>query len=47
MRWHKEGICDSEDSDIMSYPMDVEAWHALDRFEPEFGRDLEVFVLVY
>jgi hypothetical protein len=30
MRWHKEGICDSEDA---------EAWHALDRFDPEFAWD--------
>jgi hypothetical protein len=29
MRWHKEGICDSEDVDIMSHPADAEAWHAL------------------
>jgi hypothetical protein len=40
MRWHKEWICDSEDADIMSHPIDVEAWHALDRFDPEFARDL-------
>jgi hypothetical protein len=39
MRWHKEGICDSEDADIMSHPVDVKAWHALDRFDPEFARD--------
>jgi hypothetical protein len=39
MRWDKEGICDSEDTDIMSYPADAEAWHALDRFDPEFARD--------
>jgi hypothetical protein len=39
MRWHKEGICDREDTDIMSYPADVEAWQALDRFDPEFVRD--------
>jgi hypothetical protein len=30
MRWHKEGICDSEDADIMSHPANAEAWHALD-----------------
>jgi hypothetical protein len=34
MRWHKGGICDSEDPDIISHPTDVEAWHALDRFDP-------------
>jgi hypothetical protein len=47
MRWHKEGIRDSEDPNIMSHPADDEAWHALDRFDPEFARDLGVFVLVY
>jgi hypothetical protein len=39
MRWHKEGIRDSEDVDIMSHPVDIEAWHALDRFDLEFARD--------
>jgi hypothetical protein len=39
MRWHKEGIRDSEDPDIMSHPADAEAWHALDRLDPEFARD--------
>jgi hypothetical protein len=39
MRWHKEGICDSEDVDIMSHHEDAEAWHALDHFDPEFTRD--------
>jgi hypothetical protein len=39
VRWHKEGICDSKDADIMSRPADDEAWHALDRFDPEFARD--------
>jgi hypothetical protein len=38
-RWHKEGIRDSEDADIMSHPTDVEAWHALDHFDPKFARD--------
>jgi hypothetical protein len=47
MRWHKEGIRDSEDVDIMSHPVDAETWHALDRFDPEFARDLEVSVLIY
>jgi hypothetical protein len=40
MRWHKEGICDSEDADIMSHPTDDKAWHALDCFNPEFVGDL-------
>jgi hypothetical protein len=39
IRWHKEGKRDSEDSDIMSHPMDGEAWQALNRFDPEFARD--------
>jgi hypothetical protein len=39
MRWHKEGICDSKDADIMSPLVDAEAWHALDYFDPEFARD--------
>jgi hypothetical protein len=29
----------SEDPDIMSHPVDAQAWHALDRFDPEFVRD--------
>jgi hypothetical protein len=37
MRWHREEIRDSEDPDIMSDPVDVEVWHALDRFDPEFA----------
>jgi hypothetical protein len=40
MRWHKEGICDSKDVDIMSHPTDAEAWQALDHFDLEFARDL-------
>jgi hypothetical protein len=39
MWWHKEEIRDSEDVDIMSHPTNVEAWHALDCFDPEFARD--------
>jgi hypothetical protein len=39
MRWNKEGIRDSEDVNIMSHPADAEAWHALDRFDPEFARE--------
>jgi hypothetical protein len=39
MRWHKEGICDSEDVDIMLHPVDAEAWHTLNYFDPEFARD--------
>jgi hypothetical protein len=39
MRWHKEGIRDSKDADIMSHPTDAKAWHALDHFDPDFARD--------
>jgi hypothetical protein len=39
MRWHKEGIHDSEGTDIMSHPVDAKAWHALDHFDLEFARD--------
>jgi hypothetical protein len=39
MRWHKEGKCDSEYSNIMSHPTDGEAWQALDCFDLEFARD--------
>jgi hypothetical protein len=45
MRWHKEGKRGSKDPDIMSHPADDEAWEALDRFDPEFVRDLGVSVL--
>jgi hypothetical protein len=47
MMWHKEGIRDSKDADIMSHPTDANACHALDRFDPEFARDPGVSVLVY
>jgi hypothetical protein len=33
MMWHKEGNRDSKDSDIILHPVDVVAWHALDRFD--------------
>jgi hypothetical protein len=39
MRWHKEGIRDSEDVDIMLNLEDVEAWQALDCFDPKFAGD--------
>jgi hypothetical protein len=39
MRWHKEGKRDSEDSNIMSHPADVEAWQTFDYFDLEFARD--------
>jgi hypothetical protein len=39
MRWHKEGIRDSKDPDIISHLADAEAWNALDRFDLEFARD--------
>jgi hypothetical protein len=41
-RWHKKEIHDSEDVDIMSHPMDAEAWHALDHFDPEGTTELAV-----
>jgi hypothetical protein len=47
MSWHKEGICDSKDTDIMLHPMDAEAWQALDRFDSEFAWDPRVSILVY
>jgi hypothetical protein len=47
MRWYNEGIRDSEDADIMSHSADAEAWLAEDHFDPEFGRDPGVSVLVY
>jgi hypothetical protein len=40
MRWHKEVIRDSEDTDIMSHHADAEAWHALNHFDLEFAWDL-------
>jgi hypothetical protein len=39
MRWHKEGKCDSKDINIMSHPVDSEAWQALDCFDPKFACD--------
>jgi hypothetical protein len=39
MRWHKEGICDSEDPNIMSHLADAKAWHALNRFDLGFAWD--------
>jgi hypothetical protein len=39
MRWHKEGIRDSEDANIISHPVDVKACYALDHSDPEFARD--------
>jgi hypothetical protein len=40
MTWHKLGIRDSEDADIMSHLVDAEAWHTMDRFDLEFAREL-------
>jgi hypothetical protein len=47
MRWHKDEKRDSEDPDIMSHPADTEAWETLDRFDPEFARDLRSVALAY
>jgi hypothetical protein len=38
MRWHKEGICDSEDANIMLHLEDAMDWHALVCFDLEFAR---------
>jgi hypothetical protein len=38
MRWHTEGIRDSEDTGIISHPADAKVWHALDCFDLEFIR---------
>ncbi|WVZ79836.1 hypothetical protein U9M48_027368 [Paspalum notatum var. saurae] len=38
MRWSMEEKCEHDD-DIMMHPRDGEAWHALDRFDPEFASD--------
>jgi hypothetical protein len=47
MWWHKEGIRDSDDVNIMSHPVDAEAWQTLDYFDPEFARGPGALVLVY
>jgi hypothetical protein len=39
IRWHKEGIRDSEYADIMLHLTDAKAWHTLDHFDPNFVRD--------
>jgi hypothetical protein len=39
MRWHKDGIHDSEDANIISHPVDVESWHTLDYFILDFATD--------
>jgi hypothetical protein len=39
MRWHKEGKCDTKDSNIMSHPAEGESWQTLDCFDPKFVRD--------
>jgi hypothetical protein len=39
MRWHKKGIRDSKNIDIMSHPEDAKAWHALYHFDLEFAQD--------
>jgi hypothetical protein len=47
IRWHMEGIRDSEDADIMSHLADTEAWHTLDHFDPELQGTPGVSILVY
>jgi hypothetical protein len=39
MRWRKEVKYGSRDSDIISHPVDGEAWQTLDRFDTEFARN--------
>jgi hypothetical protein len=39
MRWHRDGICDREDPDIMAHPANAEAWHTQDHLDPEFAWD--------
>jgi hypothetical protein len=37
MRCHKEG--EIENKEVMVHPLDLDAWKALDNFDPEFARD--------
>jgi hypothetical protein len=46
LRWHKKRKCDSEDPDIILHPADIEAWEALDRFDPEFASNPKSVCLV-
>jgi hypothetical protein len=39
MRWHHEGKRESKDPDIMSHPVDSEAWQTLDGFDSKFAMD--------
>jgi hypothetical protein len=47
MWWHKEGICDSEDADIMSHPADAEACRLWTVLIQNLQGTPEVSVLVY
>jgi hypothetical protein len=47
MRWHKEGIHGSKDTDIMLHPTDDEAWHAPDHLIQNLHGTLGVPILVY
>jgi hypothetical protein len=38
MRWHKEGV--HENNQVMVHPSDIEAWKALDDFNPNFTSDV-------
>jgi hypothetical protein len=37
MRWHKDG--ERENKEVMLHPLDLDAWKALDNFDPKFARD--------
>ena len=45
MGWHRERRRGSQSEDVMVHPVDVDAWKALDEFDPEFARDQRVSVL--
>jgi hypothetical protein len=47
MRWHKEGIRDSEDPNIMSHPADAKAWYALTILIQNLHGTPWVSILVY
>jgi hypothetical protein len=35
--WHKDS--ERENKEVMVHPSDLDAWKALDKFDPEFARD--------
>jgi hypothetical protein len=38
MQWHKDG--ERENKEVMVHSSDLDAWKALDNFDPEFARDV-------